>query len=159
MTGVQTCALPIFDRLVDAVRAAAGDEVAELARRDYGGDPVSDQEWARVFVAFGPNVPGADELARRVRNPDVGEPGMDLMRRFDAVDQLARVSSPTLVCVGSLDAITPVAAAQEIVDALSPGIGRLEVVEGAGHFPWLDVTDRYREIIGAFVSEAGGEGS
>ena len=31
-------------RLVDGFRRFAGDEVAELARRDYGGDPVSDQE-------------------------------------------------------------------------------------------------------------------
>jgi pimeloyl-ACP methyl ester carboxylesterase len=148
-----------LDRLVDAVRAAAGDEVAELARRDYGGDPVSDEEWARVFAAFGPNVPGPDELARRVRNPDVGEPGMGRMRELDVVDQLPRVQSPTLVCVGALDVITPVAAAREIADALPPGIGRLEVIEGAGHFPWLDVPHRYRQVIGAFVSEAGGEGS
>jgi proline iminopeptidase len=141
-----------LDRLVDAVRAAAGDEVAELARRDYGGDPVSDEEWARVFAAFGPNVPGPDELARRVRNPAVGEQGMERMRQLDVVDQLSRVTSPTLVCVGERDAITPVSAAREIADALPPGIGRLEVIEGAGHFPWLDVPDRYREIVGQFVA-------
>jgi pimeloyl-ACP methyl ester carboxylesterase len=125
-------------RLVEGVRAAAGDEVAELTRRDYGGDPVSDEEWARVFAAFGPNVPDAETLARRTRNMEVAEVGMALMRRFDTLDELARVSSPTLVVVGDLDPVTPVAAAQEIVDALAPGIGRLAVIDGAGHFPWLD---------------------
>ena len=39
--------------------------------------------------------------------------------------------------------ITPVEASREIVDALPPGVGRLEVIEGAGHFPWKDVPDRY----------------
>jgi hypothetical protein len=31
------------------------------------------------------------------------------------------------------DPITPVSAAREVVAALRPGIGRLEVIEGAGH--------------------------
>ena len=65
------------------------------------------------------------------------------MRRFDAVDQLARIDCPTLVCVGELDSVTPVEASREIVDALPPGVGRLEVIEGAGHFPWKDAPDRY----------------
>jgi proline iminopeptidase len=144
-----------LDRLVEGVRAVAGDEVAELARRDYGGDPVTDEEWARVFAAFGPRVPDADELARRIRNPEVGEHGMELLRGFDAVNDLAAITSPTLVCVGELDAVTPLTAAREIVDALPPGIGRLEAIQRAGHFPWLDAPDRYWRVIEAFVAASG----
>ena len=69
------------------------------------------------------------------------------MREFDVVDQLARDRCPTLVCVGELDPVTPVAAAREIVDALPEGIARLEVIEGAGHFPWLDAPDRYWPLV------------
>jgi len=145
-------------RLVEGFRHVAGDEVAELASRDYGGDAVTDEEWARVFAAFGPRVPSTEELARRMRNPELGDPGMDLLRRLDVIDQLAFVTCPTLVCVGELDAVTPVAASREIVDALPPGIGRLEVIEDAGHFPWLDVPDRYWSRIAAFVSAATGRG-
>ncbi len=76
---------------------------------------------------------------------------MELFDEFDVVDQLAGISCPTLVCVGALDPITPVSAAREIFDALSPGVGRLEVIEGAGHFPWLDTPDRYWSLIEAFV--------
>jgi proline iminopeptidase len=145
-------------RLVEGVRRVAGDEVAELARRDYGGDDVTVEEWARIFAAFGPNVPDQEQLGRRIRNPDVGAHGMELMRRFDVVDQLARIACPTLVCVGELDAITPVEASREIVDALPPGVGRLEVIEGAGHFPWKDVPDRYFALIADFVTQpVGGE--
>jgi pimeloyl-ACP methyl ester carboxylesterase len=143
-----------LNRLVEGFRRVAGDEIAELARRDYDGDPVTDEEWARIFAAFGPKVPSKEELARRIRNPEVGECGMELMRRLDVVDQLARITCPTLVCVGELDAGTPVAASQEIVAALQPGIGRLEVIEGAGHFPWLDVPDRYGSLITAFLTMA-----
>ena len=143
-----------LERLVAGFRAAAGDEVAELARRDYGGEPVGVDEWSRVFAAFGPVVPDADTLARRIRNPEVGERGMDLMRRLDMRDSLARVTCPTLVCVGDLDPVTPVAAAREILDALPAGVGRLAVVEGAGHFPWLDRPSAYRQIVETFVTTA-----
>lgn len=147
-----TAARHDLQRLVDGFRRFGGDEVAEFARRDYGGDPVTPEQWARVYAAFGPNVPGPDDLARRIRNPDVGRVGMERLRRFDCVGQLSRISCPTLVCVGDLDPVTPVAASREILDALAPGIGRLEVLDGAGHFPWLDVPDRYMSVIAGFVA-------
>ena len=56
----------------------AGEEVAELARRDYGGEPVTDEEWAEIFAAFGPYIPSGEQLARRTANPDLGGPGMEL---------------------------------------------------------------------------------
>jgi pimeloyl-ACP methyl ester carboxylesterase len=56
--------------------------------------------------------------------------------------------------VGALDPVTPVAAAREIVDALPPGTGRLEVIGGAGHFPWLDRPDEYWPRITAFATTA-----
>jgi pimeloyl-ACP methyl ester carboxylesterase len=139
-------------RLVEGFRRVAGDEVAELARRDYSGDPVSDAEWALVLAAFGPQVPSREELARRVQNLELGPPGMERLRRLDVVDQLARVACPTLVCVGELDPVTPVAASREILDALPAPLGSLEVIEGAGHFPWLDLPARYWSLISGFVT-------
>lgn len=139
-------------RLVEGVRRLGGDEVAELAERSYGGNPVTESEWAQVFAMFGPTVPAEDELARRTQNPELGAYAMDLVRTFDVVDQLDRVASPTLVAVGDRDPITPLAAAREIVDALPAGIGRLEVIEGAGHFPWLDAPDTYWPLVHEFVA-------
>jgi pimeloyl-ACP methyl ester carboxylesterase len=141
-----------LDRLVEGFRRSAGDEVAELARRDYGGDPVTDAEWARVFAAFGPNTPSPDELARRVRNPEIGLYGMDLLRSFDVVDQLTTITCPTLVCVGDLDGVTPISCSKEIVDAMSPGTARLETIHGAGHFAWLDRPDDYWLVLTGFVA-------
>jgi pimeloyl-ACP methyl ester carboxylesterase len=142
-------------RLVDGFRRFGGDAVAELARRDYGGEPVPDNEWARVFAAFGPNVPGPEELSRRIRNQGLGEHGMRLLRELDVAGQLARVACPTLVCVGELDPVTPVAAAREIFEALPEGCARLEVIEGAGHFPWKDAPARYWPLLTRFITSAG----
>ena len=60
---------------------------------------------------------------------------------------------PPVARVGALDGVTAPDASREIVAALAPGIGRLEVIEGVGHFPWLDAPDRYWSIVNAFIDE------
>ncbi len=143
-------------RLVEAFRAVAGDEVAALADRSYArGGEVSDEEWARVFAAFGPSVPDAETLARRVGHPDLGPGGMDRVLEVDLLDQLADVETTTLAVTGSADPVTPVAAAEEIVSSLTPGRARLEVLPGAGHFPWLDRPDELRTVLARFLDQAG----
>ena len=141
-------------RIVEEFRRAGGDEVAAIAERTYGGDgpPVSPEEWARCWRLFGPRVPGDEERARTVVNAPLNGPGLAVLRGFDVLDQLAGVDCPTLVCVGQLDPITPVAAARELVDALPEGRGRLEVIEGAGHFTWMDAPDRYWPLLTEFVT-------
>ena len=90
------------------------------------------------------------------KNLELNEHGMELIRSLDVVDQLGRVESPTLVCAGELDPVTPVGAAEEIVDALPEGIARLEVVAAAGHFTWMDAPDRYWPMLLDFVDRTAG---
>jgi pimeloyl-ACP methyl ester carboxylesterase len=144
-----------LDRLVDGFRGAGGDRVAALARRDYGGDPVNDAEWREVFAAFGPHVPDDDTLARRVQQLALADRGMRRLRELDVTHELDRITCPTQVVVGTLDAVTPVGAAQEIFDGLAPGVGRLEVLDGAGHFPWLDDVDAVTAAVTSFVTSVG----
>ena len=143
-------------RIVESFRRAGGDEVAAVAARAYGGDPgsVSAEEWARCFAVFGPWVPGDQVQSRKIINEALRPVGLELLQRFDVLDQLDRVECPTLVCVGDLDPVTPVSAAREIVKALPPGRARLEVFEGAGHFLWMDVADRYWPLVSEFVLTA-----
>ena len=62
------------------------------------------------------------------------------------------ITSPTLVCVGELDAVTPVEASQEIYDHLPADVRQMEVVAGVGHFPWLDdASERYWAVITDFI--------
>ena len=53
--------------MVEGFRRVAGNEVAEIARRSYGGDDVPEEEWARVFAAFGPQLPDKRERLTRPR--------------------------------------------------------------------------------------------
>ncbi len=141
-------------RLVEGFRSVAGDEIAEIARRSYAGEPVPDQDWARVFAAFGPHLPDEEREAHTPNNRELNLHGMELIRRLDIVDQLGQVDSPTLVSVGALDPVTPVTAAEEVVGALRPGIAQLEVIDGAGHFTWLDAPERYWPMIIEFIRSA-----
>jgi len=145
-------------RLIEGFRRVAGDDVAEMAARSFAGDPVSDEEDDRVYSAFGPHLPDIEREANTPKNRELNGHGMDLVRGLDIVDQLNRVESPTLVCVGELDPVTPVAAAQEIVDALPEGIAQFELVGGAGHFTWLDAPEGYWPVIVEFVDRVGGRG-
>ena len=65
---------------------------------------------ARCWILFGPWVTGEQEHSRTIVNADLNAEGLELMRGFDVLDQLARIDCPTLVFVGELDPITPVAA-------------------------------------------------
>lgn len=143
-------------RMVEGFRRVAGEEVAQIARRSYAGEEVPEQDWARVFAAFGPHLPDEEREAGTPKNLELNSHGMGLVRQLDIVDRLRRVASPTLVCVGELDPVTPVAAAEEIVSALPEGIARLEIIDGAGHFTWLDSPDRYWPMIIEFISRTTG---
>jgi pimeloyl-ACP methyl ester carboxylesterase len=145
-------------RLVEGFRRVAGDEVAELARRSFAGEEVTELEDARVFAAFGPNLPDEESEARAPKNLELNTYGMELMLQLDILDQLSLIDSPTLVSVGELDPVTPVAAAEEIVGALPGGLAQFEVIAEAGHFAWLDVPGRFWPMIVDFIGRrTGGE--
>jgi proline iminopeptidase len=139
-----------LDRLAAGFNRVAGDEVGALARRAYSVDDVTDDEWDRVFAAFGPNIPSPEALAQRVQNLEVAPRGGELLKQLNLLDQLPRITSPTLVSVGELDplAFEP---AGELMAGLEPGSAILDVIKGAGHFTWLDAPDRYFSSIADFV--------
>jgi hypothetical protein len=119
------------ERLVAAFTAVAGDEVGELARRDFAGEELSEEDAERVYAAFGTHVPDEGKRAASPQNRALNRWGMAVVRRTDILDQLGMVSSPTLVCVGERDPVTPVGASEEIVAALPDSLGSLEVIRDA----------------------------
>ena len=143
-----------LDRIEEHFRRFGGDEIGAIARRSYGDEDssVTEEEWEQCWQLFGPWVPGDVERSRTIENPELNPHGMRRMREFDVLDALSAVECPTLVCVGELDPMTPVAAAQELMAALPDGIARLEVIEDAGHFPWRDAPERYWPALLDFVT-------
>ncbi|MFJ4845252.1 MULTISPECIES: alpha/beta fold hydrolase [unclassified Streptomyces] len=82
--------------------------------------------------------------------------GMGRGTPADAGAQLGNVQSPVLVVMGSLDPdwADPAAEGAAIVDALPSGLGRLEMVEGAGHYPHDQFPDQVVALVLAFLESA-----
>ena len=76
------------ERLAAGFTAVAGDEVGELARRDYAGEELTDEEGNRVYAAFGTHVPDERKRAASPQNLALNQSGMDVVRRTDILDQL-----------------------------------------------------------------------
>jgi pimeloyl-ACP methyl ester carboxylesterase len=67
-----------------------------------------------------------------------------------ARESLRAVVADVLIVVGSLDALTGVSVAERFATVLP----RVEMarIDGAGHFPWVDAPDAFRETVESFLS-------
>ncbi|WP_329612295.1 alpha/beta hydrolase [Streptomyces brevispora] len=113
--------------------------------------------WRSYLDVAYPGVRPADWAERLGRIDSLlGEPGrmkaMQGMGRSaptDAGAQLGNVRCPVLVVMGTLDPdwADPHAEGAAIVDALPPGLGRLEMIEGAGHYPHDQFPDQVVSLV------------
>ena len=73
----------------------------------------------------------------------------------DAGARLADVRCPVVVIEGSLDPdfADPRAEGEKIVADLRPGLGRLTVVDGAGHYPHAQMPDQVMAAALPFLAE------
>ncbi|MCF3132762.1 alpha/beta fold hydrolase [Streptomyces olivochromogenes] len=78
--------------------------------------------------------------------------GMGRSAPTDAGAQLGKVRCPVLVVMGTLDPdwADPRAEGTAIVEALPSGLGRLEMIEGAGHYPHDQFPDQVVSLMLAF---------
>ena len=117
--------------------------------------------WRSYLDAAYPGAKPADWGERLGRiNSMLREPGrMKAMQGMfrsaptDADAQLANVRCPVLVVMGTLDPdwADPQAEGLAVVDALPSGLGRLDMVEGAGHYPHDQSPDRVVSLILDFL--------
>ena len=72
---------------------------------------------------------------------------------FDRMHDVARISCPTLVLVGSEDRLTPPKYARYLAEAVPNA--RLEILDGAGHGLPSDRADEVAEHVASFLTEVG----
>ncbi|MFT2691763.1 alpha/beta fold hydrolase [Clavibacter zhangzhiyongii] len=124
----------------------------------------SSREWLRYLDVAYPGVRPADHAARLERiRAMLAEPGrMAALRAMgsgtpaDAGAQLGNVRCPVLVVQGGADCdwADPRAEGEAIVAALPAGLGRLEVVEGAGHYPHTQYPAEVATAMTTFLASA-----
>lgn len=120
--------------------------------------------WEKYLDVAYPGVKPADWSARleQIRGM-LREPGrmaaLQAMGRSSAADAGARVADvrcPVLVVQGSLDPdwADPEAEGRAVVAALPAGLGHLEVVEGAGHYPHVQAPEETARLVLDFLASA-----
>jgi pimeloyl-ACP methyl ester carboxylesterase len=122
------------------------------------------RHWKRYLEAAYPGPKPADWDARLDRiEAMLREPGrmkaLQAMGRSAPVDagaQLGNVRCPVLVVQGTLDPdwASPQAEGEAIVAALPPGLGRLKMIAGAGHYPHVQFPSQTVTAIRSFLDTA-----
>lgn len=79
--------------------------------------------------------------------------GMGRSAPTDASAQLGNVRCPVLVVMGTLDPdwADPHAEGSAVIDDLPSGLGRLEMIEGAGHYPHDQFPDQVVSLVLSFL--------
>ncbi len=119
--------------------------------------------WARVPLLFAKpwRVPPGwiDEQVRLAQLPGFLEVQLATTRaqfgplgqRVLVLEELPRLTAPTLVVWGACDRIFPVQHARDALARLERG--RLAIIPDCGHVAWLERPDRFAQILGEFFGE------
>jgi pimeloyl-ACP methyl ester carboxylesterase len=125
----------------------------------------STRQWAKYLDAAYPGPKPADWDTRMQQiTAMLEEPGrmkaLQAMGRIspaDAGEQLANVTCPVLVVQGTLDPdwVSPRAEGEAIIADLQAGLGRLEMIEGAGHYPHVQYPQQTLAAVRNFLAGLG----
>lgn len=130
-------------------------EQAEKVLRD-GMEGIADALLPKLLAAE--TVARRPDIVKRVRdmmvstNPEgAAAVVLGMARRMDQTSLLSRIIAPTLILVGSEDAITPVADAELMHREI--GGSRLQVIAGAGHVSNIEKPDEFNSAMTEFLSD------
>ena len=86
-------------------------------------------------------------------NPVIAATRMDMIIAHDALDRLKDVRQPASIVVGELDVVTPPYFSEELKRHLPHA--ELHVIEGTGHFVYLEKPDAFFQTVRGFIRQAG----
>jgi pimeloyl-[acyl-carrier protein] methyl ester esterase len=90
-------------------------------------------------------------FSRGEPDPAALQSGLDILRGCDLCGALAEIDQPVLVLAGERDALIPVQAAQYMAGRIPSG--RLAVIDGAGHAPFLSHPGEFARHVIDFLNE------
>ncbi|MFD0555906.1 pimeloyl-ACP methyl ester carboxylesterase [Stackebrandtia endophytica] len=142
------------DRIRDRRRGDPEFEAALLRLSEGPSD--SDAEftaWHRSAGAVG----YASWGPRQIEHSRVGTWNFAAVRQFfsvpppdDLAGRLAEVAAPVLVVAGAEDALTGVDQAVAMAELFPHG--ESSVIDGSGHYPWIDQPEAFAEVVADFLA-------
>ncbi len=136
-----------------SLRQAAGR--MNRLRRYVLSSPADVAQMIARATQFGPDA--SPHLVRYVvglaaRAPsEVWTDGLAGLMEMDLRHAVQHIAVPALVLVGEQDRMTPPSSSVALAGELPQG--RLEVIEGAGHFPMMEAHDEFNRRLGAFADD------
>jgi pimeloyl-ACP methyl ester carboxylesterase len=147
-----TAAYLDVERIADAFSSLGGPKAAGAARAFWAAhDNDSMMQYVEHCLPLYHSGPLTDSMTRCVLNPDLLA-GFDGEMEMDLRLALSAVQVPVLVLAGRKDPITPVAAAEEIVEYLPGPDVTLEIFDDSSHFIQLAEPDRFFPIVRDFIT-------
>jgi pimeloyl-ACP methyl ester carboxylesterase len=86
-------------------------------------------------------------------SPDVLHGDFSACDRFDIMEEVGEIKTPTLIICGDQDALTPIKYSRYLAERISGS--RLEVIEGAGHMVMLERPEQFNKKVETFVRSVG----
>jgi pimeloyl-ACP methyl ester carboxylesterase len=136
---------PGYDDAIDAYEAYDHAPAAERRRLDALTRPLMYGIWNDVTAAHA--AAAGSELDRVAESNFRPPPGSVDEAAITAA--LAEVTAPVLVVAGDKDGATGVAGARAVAACFKDA--RLEVLEGIGHFPWVEQPAAFVPVVGDFL--------
>lgn len=135
----------------DAPEAAEGRHRAAAVVRESGSAPFLD-DFVPPLVAPGDHdaLAAARAIADAQAPEGIARALEALAGRADRRPDLARIEAPTLVVVGSEDALTPLPFSETLAEGILDA--ELVVIEGAGHLSALERPEEFAAAVGGFLA-------
>jgi proline iminopeptidase len=152
-----TLARPHVELVESRFRALGGSQAAAAYRRVYGAGDQSVEAWLDFATHCLPvynHTPSTLGPSRTRDNFDVLQHFHQPFAAMDLRGDVRAIEMPTLVIAGRDDPMTPPECSTEIVDLLRDGLGRLELVDDAGHGTFRDQPTTTERILRAFLAGA-----
>jgi proline iminopeptidase len=150
-----TLTRPMVELAESRFAALGGPEAAAAYHRVYADRDQSAEAWIEYAVHCLPvynHTPSAFGPARTRENYDVIQHFHLPFFAMDLRDDVRAIEVPTLVLAGRDDPMTPPECSTEIASLLPDGLGRLEIVDGAGHGPFRDQPDETERLLRDFLA-------
>jgi proline iminopeptidase len=150
-----TLARPDFALVESRFAERGGPEAAAAYRRLFTEGDQSAERWIDFAVHCLPvynDTPSGFGPARTRENYEVTQHFHVPFASMDLRDDVRRIEVPTLVLAGRNDPMTPHECSTEIAGLLRDGIGRLEIVDGAGHGTFRDQPEVSERLVRSFLA-------
>jgi proline iminopeptidase len=162
---VLCCTAPTFDYLdviLENAKARGTEEQLEALEAVLSGSITDDAEWRKMWMTYLPlyfkkydPAVGAEMDRRTVYSVAAqNHANVHCLPSFNTLDDLSRITVPTLVISGRADWITPPAQAGERIHAGLPNSESV-IFEGSGHFPFIEEAGPFMQLIADWVARLG----